>query len=92
MTDKDRKFIAYWENIKKKGRVNYAIVHGIIFGTLIFILCFIFSHFDANIANLFIGKQFFISLLLYLIGGIFYEGIFSWYFNTKKYQNLAQKK
>lgn len=90
MRKKDQKFISYWENIVRKGRLQYAVIHGIIFGSLLFTISFIFSHFDSNISNLFIGDQFFYTLMIYILGGVLYEGVFSWYFNTKKYNNLIR--
>ncbi len=91
MTDKDKKFISYWEGVINRGRLYYTMVHGIIFGTIIFLIIFVFSYFDNSLTKMFAGYNFFLTLLLYIVGGMIYEGIFSWFLNSKKYKNLTGK-
>lgn len=88
MTEKDTRFVAYWETVMQRGRLRYAVLHGSIFGFLIFLFTFIFSFFDGSLDEMFKVPKIFGSLLIFVIGGILFEGGFTWWMNTKKYKRL----
>ena len=89
MTAKETKFVAYWEATMKRGRVRYALLHGCIFGFLIFLFTFIFSFLDDSYDEMFVVPKVFVSLLIFIIGGIIFEGGYTWWMNTKKYRRLT---
>jgi len=89
MTTKEAKFVAYWEATMKRGRLRYALLHGSIFGFLIFLFTFIFSFLDDSYDEMFVVPKVFGSLLIFIIGGIIFEGGYTWWMNTKKYKRLT---
>lgn len=89
MTDKDAKFIAYWQIVMQRGRWRYALLHGSIFGFLIFLFTFIFSFFDGSLNEIYRIPKVFGTILIFIIGGIIFEGGFTWWMNTKRYRRLT---
>lgn len=89
MTDKEAKFVAYWEATMKRGRIRYALLHGSIFGFLIFLFTFIFSFLDDSYDEMFVVPKVFDSILIFIIGGSIFEGGYTWWMNTKKYRKLT---
>lgn len=59
MTDKEAKFASYWEATMKQGRLRYALLHGSIFGLLIFLFTFIFSFLDNSYDEMFVMPKIF---------------------------------
>ena len=80
MTDREAKFVAYWEATRKQGRLRYALLHGSIFGFLIFLFTFIFSFLDDSYDEMFVMPKVF---------GVVFEGGYTWWMNTKKYIRLT---
>lgn len=89
MTEKDAKFVAYWEVVMKRGRLRYALLHGSIFGFLIFLFTFIFSFFDGSLDEMFKMPKVVVSMLIFIVGGIIFEGGYTWWMNTKRYRRLT---
>lgn len=89
MTEKETKFVAYWEIVMHRGRLRYALLHGSIFGFLIFLFTFIFSLLDDSYDKMFAIPNIFATLLIFIIGGIIFEGGYTWFMNTKKYRRLT---
>lgn len=89
MTTKEAKFVAYWEAVMRRGRLLYAFLHGSIFGFLIFLFTFIFSFFDGSLNEMFGMPKIFITLLIFILGGVIFEGGYTWWMNTKKYRRLT---
>lgn len=89
MTEKETKFVAYWESTMQRGRWRYALLHGSIFGFLIFLFTFIFSFLDDSYDKMFVVPNVFVSILIFIIGGIIFEGGYTWWMNTKKYRRLT---
>lgn len=89
---KDEKFIQYWENSMKLGRVLYSLINGILVGIVLFLL--------TNIAYYLFTKEtlFHINfnsamsaLICYLIGFLlFYVPV--WNVNSFKYHVILKKK
>ena len=88
MTEKDKKFIVYWEGVMKRGRLKYALLHGALFGVLIFLFTFIFSFFDDSLDVMFRAPKILITFLVFCIGGMVFEGGYTWWMNTKRYKKL----
>lgn len=89
MTEKEIKFVDYWEETMKRGRLKYALLHGSLCGFLIFLFTFIFSFFDDSLDTMFGIPKIFVSLLVFIIGGIIFEGGYTWRMNTRRYRKLT---
>ena len=91
MTDKEAKFVAYWEATMKQGRLRYALLHGSIFGFLIFLFTFIFSFLDDSYDEMFVMPKIFGVILIFILGGVIFEGGYTWWMNTKKHTRLTSQ-
>ena len=89
MTEKEAKFVAYWEETIRRGRLRYAFLHGCIFGFVLFLFIFSFSFFDDSDNEMFKVPKIFITLLIFMMGGIIFEGGYTWWMNTKRYRRLT---
>lgn len=89
MTEKETKFVIYWEMVMQSGRLRYALLHGSIFGFLIFLFTFIFSLLVDSYDKMFAIPNVFVTLLIFIIGGIIFEGCYTWWMNMKKYRRLT---
>ncbi len=91
MTEKDQKFITYWEQKKKRGRYEFALLHGVIFGILFFTMFAGFSYLT-NDFDFFRPSYILSFLTTTTVIGIFYEGGYTWWANSRRYRKLTQNK
>jgi uncharacterized membrane protein YvlD (DUF360 family) len=89
MKERDRKFIANWENTREKGFIKYASTHGLGFGILIAITNLLVLHFTED-KNLSVERFIVLALSMILIGGITYAGV-SWLINEYMYKKKIAK-
>lgn len=90
MTEKDKKFIAYWETVIRRGRMKYALLNGLLFGFTIFLFTFMYSFFfDAELDEMYKVPRIFVSLMVYWVAGMVFEGGYTWWMNSKRYKKLT---
>lgn len=90
MTEKDQKFVSYWEEVMQRGRLKYALLNGFLFGLAIFLFTFLGSYiFDEQMGELYKPPQVFIGILIFWVGGMIFEGGYTWWMNMKRYKRLT---
>jgi hypothetical protein len=92
MTDLDKKFFTYWEEKRKKGRWNYAIINGVfLFGWPIFVFTELGKQWLFHAENIFSGTKFLSGLLIYTILGLGAFGWWMWGVNEKRFEKLSHE-
>lgn len=88
MSEKDKRFIVYWNDKKQGGRLKFAVFHGILFGAIVFILVTGISYLTGDI--LATRNELLLNLGFLILGGMFYEGGYTWWMNSRRYKKLTQ--
>lgn len=84
-------FINTWEKNREKGRIKYALTHGVIFGTLVPLIKnreIIWNLVKGNEADLSIVL---IDFLWFFIGATIGYYFLMWWWNEKKYKKEKEK-
>lgn len=88
MNEKEKRFLSYWEEKQRNGRIRFAILNGILLGSFVFIVMTCIGYlFDNTLGT---RNELLLNLVLLVIGGMFYEGGFTWWANSRRYKKLTQ--
>ncbi len=91
MESRDQKFINYWTEKRKKGKLNYALKHGVFFFALPaftiseLVKYFIFGNHQVTIARIAVG------LIIWGLGGFYIFGLYQWKGLEKRFQSLTKE-
>ena len=88
MKEKDKKFIEKWSKTREKGKFNFMIRAGLLFGLLTVILMQLLKLDEMSFRELFLSKFFLVNLLIHMVIGVFGFGYVMWLFAEKKYRKL----
>lgn len=88
MKERDKKFIEKWSKIREKGKFNYMIKSGLLWGLFTVIFIQLLKLDEMSFRELFLSKFFVVSLLIYLVIGVFGFGYVMWLFSERKYRKL----
>ena len=88
MKERDKKFIEKWSKIREKGKFNYMIKSGLLWGFFTVIFIQLLKLDEMSFRELFLSKFFVVSLLIYLVIGVFGFGYVMWLFSERKYRKL----
>lgn len=92
LNEKDEKFIQYWENSIKLGRVPYSLINGLLAGIALFILTNIAYYLFTKETLLHLNRDSILSgIICYVIGFLFFY-IPVWNVNSFKYHVILKKK
>ena len=88
MKERDKKFIEKWSKIREKGKFNYMIKSGLLWGLFTVIFIQLLKLDEMSFRELFLSKFFVVSLLIYLVIGVFGFGYIMWLFAERRYRKL----
>ena len=88
MKERDKKFIEKWSKIREKGKFNYMIKSGFLWGLFTVIFTQLLKLDEMSFRELFLSKFFVVSLLIYLVIGVFGFGYIMWLFAERRYRKL----
>lgn len=89
MTDADQKFKENWEKIKAKGRWQYAMTHGAMFGFVVFLIINLWYLKDKSFQEVFINQKAMEQMLTMTFAGIVGYGSIKWWMNEKIYKKIT---
>ena len=88
MKERDKKFIEKWSKTREKGKFNYMIRNGLLWGLFTVILMQLLKLDEKSFRELFLSKLFVVNLLIYMVIGVFGFGYVMWLFSERKYRKL----
>ena len=88
MKERDKKFIEKWSKTREKGKFNFMIRIGLLWGLFTVIFIQLLKLDEMSLRELFLSKFFVINLLIYMVIGIFGFGYVMWLFSERKYRKL----
>ena len=88
MKERDKKFIEKWSKIREKGKFNYMIKSGLLWGLFTVIFTQLLKLDEMSFRELFLSKFLVVSLLIYLVIGVFGFGYIMWLFAERRYRKL----
>ncbi len=88
MTEKDKRFIMYWSQKQRNGRLKFALFHGILFGSIVFIFVTGISYLSGD--GIGTRNELLLKLVFLILGGMVYEGGYTWWINSRRYKKLTQ--
>jgi len=87
---KEELFIEKWEKLRTKGIVKFSLLHGGLYGVLLFVVLFVVDLFKKPFADVF-TMQLFIDLGMYVLAGIVLLGPFEWLMGERQYKRYKQQ-
>ena len=91
MKERDKKFIEKWSKTREKGKFNFMIRNGLLFGLFTVILMQLLKLDEMSFRELFLSKFFLVNLLIHMVIGVFVYGYVMWLFAEKKYRKLTSQ-
>ena len=91
MKERDKKFIEKWSKTREKGKFNFMIKSGLLFGLFNVILMQLLKLYEMSLRELFLSKFFVVNLLIHMVIGVFVYGYLMWLFAEKKYRKLTSQ-
>ncbi|MDO4763063.1 MAG: hypothetical protein Q4A00_01590 [Flavobacteriaceae bacterium] len=90
--EKDERFIQYWENCIKLGRLPYSLINGILAGIVFFILTNLAYYLFTDETLLHLDMNGILSALICYLVGVFFFYVPIWNVNSFKYHVILKKK
>ena len=91
MKERDKKFIEKWSKTREKGKFNFMIRAGLLFGLFTVIFMQLLKLDEMSFRELFLSKFFVVNLLIYMVIGVFGFGYVMYLFSEKKYRKLTSQ-
>ena len=91
MKERDKKFIEKWSKMREKGKFNYMIKSGLLWGLFTVIFTQLLKLDEMSFRELFLSKFFVVSILIYLVIGVFGFGYVMWLFSERRYRKLTSQ-
>ena len=88
MKERDKKFIEKWSKTREKGKFNFMIRAGLLYGLITVILMQLLKLDEMSFRELFLSKFFVVNLLIHMVVGVFGYGYVMWLFSEIKYRKL----
>ena len=88
MKERDKKFIEKWSKTRGKGKFNFMIRVGLLWGLFTVILMQLLKLDEMSFRELFLSKFFVVNLIIYMVIGVFGFGYVMYLFSEKKYRKL----
>lgn len=86
---KEELFIEKWEKIRPKGIVKFSLLHGSLYGILLFVVLLVVDLFKKPFADIF-TLQLLIDFGMYLLAGIVLLGPFEWMMGERQYKRFKK--
>ena len=84
MKERDKKFIEKWSKTREKGKFNFMIKSGLLFGLFTVIFMQLLKLDEMSFRELFLSKFFVVNLLIHMVIGVFVYGYVMWLFAEKR--------
>ena len=91
MNDQDKKFKISWENRQQKGKWNYGLVHGSLFGLMVFIIINLLSLKDQKLSDVYLTSAALSQMLTMILAGIVGYSTIKWWMNENNYKKIIEK-
>ena len=88
MKERDKKFIEKWSKTREKGKFNFMIRIGLLWGLFTVIFIQLLKLDEMSFRELFLSKFFVVNLLIFMVIGVFGFGYVMWLFSERKYRKL----
>jgi len=88
MKERDKKFIEKWSKTREKGKFNFMIKSGFLFGLFTVIIMQLLKLDEMSFRELFLSNFFVVNLLIHMVVGVFGYGYVMWLFSEIKYRKL----
>ena len=88
MKERVKKFIEKWSKTREKGKFNFMIRIGLLWGLFTVIFIQLLKLDEMSLRELFLSKFFVINLLIFMVIGVFGFGYVMWLFSERKYRKL----
>ena len=88
MKERDKKFIEKWSKTREKGKFNFMIRAGLLYGLITVILMQLLKLDEMSFRELFLSTLFVVKLLIYAVIGVFGFGYIMWLFAERRYRKL----
>ena len=88
MKERDKKFIEKWSKTREKGKFNFMIRIGLLWGLFTVIFIQLLKLDEMSFRELFLSKFFIVNLLIFMVIGVFGFGYVMWLFSERKYRKL----
>lgn len=91
MKERDKKFIENWSKTREKGKFNFMIRAGLLYGLITVILMQLLKLDEMSFRELFLSTLFLVKLLIYVVMGVFGFGYVMWLFSERRYRKLTSQ-
>lgn len=91
MKERDKKFIEKWSKTREKGKFNFMIRAGLLYGLITVILMQLLKLDEMSFRELFLSTLFVVKLLIYVVMGVFGFGYVMWLFSERRYRKLTSQ-
>ena len=91
MKERDKKFIEKWSKTREKGKFNFMIKSGFLFGLFTVIIMQLLKLDEMSFRELFLSTLFLVKLLIYVVMGVFGFGYVMWLFSERRYRKLTSQ-
>ena len=91
MKERDKKFIEKWSKTREKGKFNFMIRIGLLWGLFTVIFIQLLKLDEMSFRELFLSTLFLVKLLIYVVMGVFGFGYVMWLFSERRYRKLTSQ-
>ena len=91
MHDQDKKFKESWEKVQSKGRIQYGLTHGSVFGFVVFILINLISLKDKSLSEVYFSEKALQQMAIMILAGIIGYATLKWWMNQNIYKKIVYK-
>ncbi|MCB9345251.1 MAG: hypothetical protein H6576_16300 [Lewinellaceae bacterium] len=92
MSDNERERMLKWcLGIRKQGRLKYSLIHGMLFGFMIFLINALIDLFDMSFFEAFLSKRALFSLAFLLVTLVIAHATFFWWNNERMLKKLLKE-
>jgi hypothetical protein len=91
MHEGDKKFKAQWEKTRNDGRIRYALIHGSIFGLIVFVVINLWSLKDQSFQDVFLSRRALDQGMTMVLAGILGYGTIKWWMNENIYKKIISR-
>lgn len=92
MKKSDEKYLADWEATRKTGRLKYGLLHGTLWGVLVFLLHGLWELADHTFREAYLSQGAGVYLLMLVAGGILMYATVMWGINERFYRSKKKER
>jgi hypothetical protein len=92
MKESDKKFLATWEETRKKGLLHYILINGVIWGAVVFLFATLFDLTEKSFAEAYLSLKALGKFASFLVAGVFFYSPTMWWYYNWRYKSLKERK